>query len=150
MFNKIAYRTQNSQKKQLTSQEQQQIFDSLNNGLFFYRKEITNQQIMQLLDTVMQNDTNCHDVTRKLANKIQHSNWQRCPGYLVERKINISQGTGLFPKSQNNYVILKHHSVIEDIQNHIFYECLLLIYPLKEYLFIPQDSALKGIELNVF
>ena len=143
MFNQIIYDKPNAQKKQLTCQEKHEILGGLNQGRFFERKELTNKKIMPMLDQVMQIHLNCHDVTRELAKMIQNLNWQRCPGYLVERSVNINN-------LSKNYAFLKHHSVIEDVQNQIFYECLLIIYPLEKYLFIPHDSSLKGWDIKVF
>ena len=142
MFNQIIYDKANVQKKQLTYQEKHEILNRLNKGRFFERKELTNKTIMPMLNQVMQIHINCHDVTRELAKIIQNSNWQRCPGYLVERKVNVHS-------SYENYVVLKHHSVIKNVQSQIFYECLLPIYPLDKYLFIPHNSSLKGWDIDV-
>lgn len=143
MFDRIIQKKTSQQKaQQLTAQECQEIFNSLNSCSFFERKELTDKKIMPMLDHVMQVYINCHDVTRELAKIIQNSNWQRFPGYLVERKVNVYS-------SYENYVVLKHHSVIKNVQSHIFYECLLPIYPLDKYLFIPHNSSLKGWDIDV-
>lgn len=143
MFNQIIYDKPDAQKKQLTYQEEQEILNRLNKGIFFERKKLTDKKIMPMLDQVMQIHVNCHNVTRELAKMIQNYNWQRCPGYLVERSVNINN-------SYKNHAFLKHHSVIKDAQKQIFYECLLIIYPLEKYLFIPHDSGLKGWDIKVF
>lgn len=151
MFNQIIEEKYNqSSKEKLTIEERCEIFQKLNSSLFYAREELKDEKLNLILSWVKRSYMNCHDVTRELSNSIKCLNWQRCPGYLVQSSVQLPNPySWSIDKSYKNCVVLKHHSIIKDYENNFFVECLPEIYPLKEYVFIPCCSALKGWSLKV-